>query len=108
MDAFAFGCEFPFTVMAIKLAHEHGCFYGIIFTQVIANEFIAIAVIHKSDKGVLDKAKILFPGLCLVNGDADGYSLNGFRNFVEDDLNVFVISIAFTGEIVGVMVDLSA
>ena len=91
--------------MTIEFTHEHGCFYRIIFTQIIANEFIAIAVIHKSDKGVLDKAKILFPGLCLVNGDADGYSLNGFRNFVEDDLNLFVISIAFTGEIVTLMDD---
>ena len=97
--------EFPLTIMAVDVRNENACHICKVAIDVVSNQlFLCVKVINMHE-AIFDLAEVLPFGKGAVDVDDDRESFDIGRNFVEPDVDLLVISVTCSGEVVTVMLD---
>src|SRR3546814_9613673 len=103
LEALADSAEFPFGAVAIDFAEDHRGSGRSVFREVIAHDFGAGLVVDRTDEGVRDLAEALAALFTFVDRDGDRHLVDFGGDLRENDVDLFVVAIAFAGAVVALV-----
>lgn len=103
--ALADGPELPVRAVAVQLAEDHGGLGAGVLRQVVAGDFVAGGVVDDPDEGPGDLAEVLAALVGLVDGDREDDLVDVGREAGEVDLDLLVVAVAVTVEVVAGVLD---
>ena len=97
------GVKFPFAVVFIQFAEYGGRFNGKVFSQIIAEDLLAVCFVYDTDKRIVDLSEVL-PSLFRF---VDRYRKSDLGDIVRDkgkiDPDLLVVPFSYSRKIVALM-----
>ena len=103
--ALADGAELPLGAVAVQLAEDHRGLGRGVLGEVVAGELGAAGLVDDADERVADLAEGLLAVLGVVDRDREDDLVDVGRDAGEVDLDLLVVALALTGEVVTGVLD---
>jgi hypothetical protein len=103
--ALADGAELPLRTVAVELAEDHRRLGRGVLREVVARELGLAGLVHDADERVADLAEALAAVVAVVDRDGEDDLVDLGRDGRELDLELLVVAVALTGEVVAQVLD---